>query len=106
MPNENSDSSFPLTQRDISHLTQTATRADSLIMSPAIKHASRVRDRLIELTGHAQDAVVQQLNEAKGRLFDVSNIARDYASKRPFACLGVALAVGFLVGLTRRSTHS
>jgi len=107
MPDENLRSSFPSTQRDISKLTQTATDAASDLVSSATEHASKVKGQLKDLAGHAQEEGAERLDQAKGQLCGVLSAAKDYASERPLVCVGVALAVGFLLGLTRRTTpHS
>ena len=103
MKNETLLSSFPATQQDVSNLKQTATDAVNDLSSTASVHASKARSQVKDLVGHFQDEGEEHLDRAKGKLLDVVNSARDYASERPLMCIGVALAVGFLFGLSRRS---
>ena len=102
MNNETLRSSFPATQQDVSNLKQTATDAVNDLGSTASVHASKAKSQIKDLVGHFQDEGNEQLDQAKGKLLDVVNSARDYASERPLVCIGVALAVGFLIGLSRR----
>jgi ElaB/YqjD/DUF883 family membrane-anchored ribosome-binding protein len=102
MSNQTPSSSFPSTQRDISNLKQTATDAASDIGNLATEHVSKAKGQLKDLAGHVQEEGGQQLDQVKGQIYTVLSAARDYASERPLACIGVALAVGFLFGLTRR----
>ena len=97
-----SPSSFPSTQRDISNLKQTATDAASDIGNIVADHASQAKGQFRDLAGHVQEEGADKLDQVKGQLCTVLSAARDYASDRPFACIGVALAIGFLFGLTRR----
>ena len=100
--NETSRPSFPATQQDVSNLKQTATDAMNDLGSTASVHASKARNQVKDLVGHLQDEGGEQLNQTKAKLWDAVDLARDFASERPFACIGVALAVGFLIGLGRR----
>jgi ElaB/YqjD/DUF883 family membrane-anchored ribosome-binding protein len=102
MNNETIRSSFPATQQDVSNLKQTATDAVNDLGSTASVHASKAKSHIKDLVGHFQDEGGEQLAQAKGKLLDIVNSARDYASERPLVCIGVALAVGFLIGLSRR----
>jgi ElaB/YqjD/DUF883 family membrane-anchored ribosome-binding protein len=104
MNNETLRSSFPATQQDVSNLKQTATDAVNDLGSTASVHASKARSQIKDLVGHFQDESGEHFNQAKGKLSDVVNSARNYASERPLACIGVALAVGFLFGLSRRAS--
>ena len=104
MNNETIRSSFPATQQDVSNLKQTATDAVNDLGSTASVHASKAKSQIKDLVGHFQDEGSEQLDQAKGKLLDVVNSARDYASERPLVCIGVALAVGFLIGLSRRAS--
>ena len=98
-----SSSPFPATRQTISELKDTATDAARDLASSASVHASRAKDQLKDLAGHFQEEGKGQLNEVQSKLADVIQSARDYATERPLACIGVALAVGFLFGLSRRS---
>src|SRR5471030_867877 len=101
MSNQTRTSSFPATQQDVSNLKQTATDAVNDLSSTASVHAAKAKSQLKELAGHAQEEGSEQLDQVKGNLSDLVNSARDYASERPLACIGTALAVGFLIGLSR-----
>jgi len=104
MNKETLRSSFPATQQDVSNLKQTATDAVNDLGSTASVHASKVKSQVKDLVGHFQDEGGEQLDQAKGKLLDVVNSIRDYASERPLVCIGVAVAIGFLIGLSRRSS--
>jgi len=104
MSNQTPSSSFPSTQRDLSNLKQTATDAVSDIASSVGDHASKAKGQLKKLAGHAQEEGTEQLDQVKGQLCSVLSAARDYVSERPLASIGVALVVGFLFGLARRTT--
>jgi len=97
-------SSFPTTRQDIANLKQTATDAVNDFGSTASVHASNAKSQVKDLVGHFQDEGGEQFDQAKAKLLDVVNSARDYASERPIVCIGVALAVGFLIGLSRRTS--
>ena len=101
MKNETLRASFPATQQDISNLKQTATDAVNDLGNTASVHASKARSQVKDLVGHFQDEGGEQVDQAKGKLLDVVYSARAYASERPFVCIGVALAAGFFVGLSR-----
>jgi len=103
MNNETHRSSFPATQQEVANLKQTATDAVNDLGSTASVHASKAKGQIQDLVGHLQDEGGEQLDQAKGKLLDVVNSARAYVVERPLACVGVALAVGFLMGLSRRS---
>ena len=95
-------SPFPATQQDVANLRQTATDAVNDLGSTVSVHASKAKSQVKDLAGHFQDEGGEKLDQAKGKLVDVVNSVRDYASERPLVCIGVALAVGFLIGLNRR----
>jgi len=97
-------STFPATQQDVSNLKQTATDAVNDLGSTASVHASKAKSQVKDLVSHFQEEGGEQLDQVKVKLLDVVNSARDYASERPLACIGVALAVGFLIGLSRRAS--
>jgi ElaB/YqjD/DUF883 family membrane-anchored ribosome-binding protein len=102
MSTPNRSSTFPATQDDISRLKQTATDAMNDLGSTAAVHAAKAKGQVRELAGHIQDEGGQNLDLFKGKVSDVVNMARDYAVERPFVCVGAALAIGFLYGLSRR----
>jgi ElaB/YqjD/DUF883 family membrane-anchored ribosome-binding protein len=95
MPNNTSSSAFPATRQTLSELKETAADAASDLASAASVHASKAKGHLQDLAGHLQEEGGEQIYAVKA--------AKDYASERPLACIGVALAVGFLFGLSRRS---
>ena len=105
MANESRTSSFPSTQKDISQLKQTATDAVNDLGSTALVHASKATGQLRDLAGHIQEEGGEQFDQVKGRLGDLVETARGYASERPLTCIGIAFAVGFLIGLTRSSSR-
>ncbi len=102
MSNQSRSSSFPATQQDVSDLKQTATDAVNDLGSTALVHASKAKSQLKDLAAHAREEGSEQLNQVKGKFSDFVETAGNYASERPFVCIGAALAVGFLFGLTRR----
>jgi ElaB/YqjD/DUF883 family membrane-anchored ribosome-binding protein len=104
MSNQTPSSSFPSTHRDISNLKQTVADTVGDIGNSVTEHASKAKGQLKKLAGHVQEEGAEQISQVKGQLSTVLSTARDYASERPLACVGVAFAVGFLFGLTRRST--
>src|ERR1700733_3023527 len=104
MSNESRTTSFPSTQQDISNLRQTATDAVSDLGSTAAVHASKAKGQLRDLAGHVQEEGGEQLDQVKGKLCDVLNSAKAFASERPLACIGAALAIGFLIVLSLRGS--
>jgi ElaB/YqjD/DUF883 family membrane-anchored ribosome-binding protein len=107
MPNDNQpnnlSSAFPESTRDVGNLKQTAVDAARDLASTATSHASKAKGQLQDLAGHAQDEAYAQVDQVKGK--DLSEVARDYVLARPLTSLGVALAVGFLFGLSRRGSR-
>jgi ElaB/YqjD/DUF883 family membrane-anchored ribosome-binding protein len=101
MSNQNR-TTFPATQEDISKLKQTATDALNDLSSTAAVHASKAKSQVRDLAGHIQDEGNQNIDLFKGKVSDFAALARDYAVERPFVCIGAALAIGFLYGLSRR----
>ncbi len=93
---------FPATQRDVSRLKQSATDAVNDFSSTATSHAHKVSGQLQDLAGHLQEEGGANLDRARGRVFDLINAAQDFATERPLFCIGAALAVGLLIGLSRR----
>lgn len=104
MPDEPANPSFPATRQDLSNLKQTAVDAAKDLRSTAAVHAATARGQLQDLAGHAQEESGAHLDQVKVKFSDLLGSARDFAAERPLACIGTALAVGFLVGLgSRRS---
>ncbi len=103
MTNEPTSSAFPATRETLSQLKETGADAARDLASTASQHASKAKGQLKDLAGHFQEESQDQINEAKSKLSDVVGSFREYATERPLACIGVALAAGFLFGLSRRS---
>jgi len=103
MSNDTITSTFPASKQDLTNLRQTATDAVNDLGSTASVHASKAKGQLRDFAGHVQEEGGYQVDQAKEKLGDVVSSLRDYASARPLACIGMALAFGFLFGLTRRS---
>ena len=102
MTNEIPESSFPQTRQDLSNLKKTAIDAAKDIGSTASVHAKKAQSNLQDLASHAQEEGGKHLDQVKVGLADFSNHVRDYIAARPFASVGTALALGFLVGTFRR----
>ena len=99
--NENKES-FSNTRQDLSNLQQTAVDAAKDLGSTATVHANKAKGQLNDLASHAQEEGQEQLDQVKVKLTDLGNVFRDYVAERPLASLGVAVAFGFLVGVSRR----
>jgi ElaB/YqjD/DUF883 family membrane-anchored ribosome-binding protein len=97
---------FPATQQDVARLKQTAIDAASDLGSTASVHASRAKSQLNDLAGHVREEGGQQLDEVKGKFSDLVLAGRTYVSDHPLSCLGAALTLGFLIGLTRRHSST
>ena len=106
MSNPSRSVPFPATQEDISKLKQTATDALNDLGSTAAAHASRAKGQARELANHLRDEGADQVDQLRGKVSDLVFIARDYAVERPFVCIGAALAIGFLIGASRRRRSS
>jgi len=102
MPNESLARSFPATQQDISELRKTATDAAADLTSTAAAHATKAQGQLRDLAGHVRDESSEQFAQAKERFGNLAATAAEYVVQRPFTCIGVALFVGFLFGVSRR----
>jgi ElaB/YqjD/DUF883 family membrane-anchored ribosome-binding protein len=100
------DKAFPTSRQDLANLKQTAFDAAADLSSTASVHAGKARSQLNELAGHVREEGRDQLSLVKGSLEDVICSARDYVSARPLAALGIALGIGFLIGLSRRRGSS
>lgn len=90
--------SFPQTRQDLSNLKRTAVDAARDIGSTASVHAKTAQSHLQELASHAQEEGGQQLDQVKVTLSDLGEKVRGYVASRPLASMGVAFAVGFLLG--------
>ena len=104
MANETSNA-FPQTRDDVNNLKQTATDAAKDLASTASTHLNKARGQAQDLAAHAKSEARDQLGDVQGKLGDLASAARDYVMARPLACIGTALAVGFLFGLTRRGSR-
>lgn len=102
MSNEPLTRSFPATQQDISQLKKTATDAVADLTSTAAVHASKAQGQIRDLAGHVRDESSEQLKQVKERFGNLAASAAEYVTERPFTCIGVALFVGFVFGLSRR----
>ena len=102
MPNDSRISSFPATRQDVAQLKQTAIDAASDLTSTASAHATKARGQLRDLAGHVQEEGTDQLERFKRQVGDLAGIARNYVAGKPLVCLGVALAVGFVFGVSTR----
>ncbi len=101
MTNETLSSAFPETKKDLSQLKNTASDALNDLGSTAAAHASTAKNQLQDLSGHFQAEGGEQLERVQVKFDDLIHTARNYAAARPLACIGVALAVGLLFGLSR-----
>jgi len=92
---------FPATQKDVSRLRQSATDAVNDFSSSAATHANKVGGQLADLADHLQTESRKHLDRVKGRALDYARTGRDLAREHPLACIGIALAVGVLIGWSR-----
>jgi ElaB/YqjD/DUF883 family membrane-anchored ribosome-binding protein len=106
MSNQLRTNPFPATQEDISKLKQTATDAMNDLGSTAAVHASKAKAQVKDLAGHIQEESGEHLDQIKGKLSDLVFLARDFVAERPLTCIGAALAIGFLFGISRRRRRS
>jgi ElaB/YqjD/DUF883 family membrane-anchored ribosome-binding protein len=104
MPNDTSNS-FPQTRNDVNNLKQTATDAAKDLASTATTHLSKARGQAQDLATHAKSEAYEQVGDLQGKVGDLAGAARDYVTARPLTCLGIALAAGFLFGVTRRGSR-
>jgi ElaB/YqjD/DUF883 family membrane-anchored ribosome-binding protein len=104
MPNETSNA-FPQTRDDVNNLKQTATDAAKDLASTATTHLNKARGQAQDLAAHAKSEAYDQVGDLQGKVGDLASAARDYVTARPLASLGIALAVGFLFGLSRRGSR-
>lgn len=105
MPNDNITSSFPETRRDVTNLKTTAVDAAKDLASTASTHVNKARGQVQDLASHAQSEAFDQVGQFKGKASDLLDSARDYVLARPLTCLGTALVVGILFGLSRRGSR-
>jgi len=106
MTNEIHEPPFPQTRQDLSNLKQTAVDAAKDIGSTASVHAKKAQGHLADLTAHAQEEGAEQVEQARVKFADVGNKLLDYVTANPLASVGVALGVGFLIGISRRGSRS
>jgi ElaB/YqjD/DUF883 family membrane-anchored ribosome-binding protein len=92
-------------KQHVSDLKDTAVDAARDLKSTAAGHVEKAKGQFRDLAGHAQAEGSEQLDQVRGQLDDVTDSARSYIAARPLAAVGVALAVGFLVGLSRRRRY-
>lgn len=104
MPNDMTNA-FPETRNDVKNLKQTATDAAKDLASTASTHLNKARGQAQDLASHAQSEAADQFGQVQGRVGDLAEAARDYVLARPLTAIGVALAVGFLFGLSRRGSR-
>jgi len=103
MFNKTPATSISATQQDISRLKQIAADAASDLENVASLYVDKIQSQAKRLTDDVQREGTRQVLDMKGRLCDAVNLTRDFAVGRPLVCIGVALAVGVLIGLSRRS---
>ncbi len=75
------------------------------MVSTGSVHAEKAKGQLKNLAADVRREGSEQLDQAKTQLCDVLNSARDFAVARPFACIGVALLVGLVLGRARSSSR-
>ena len=97
----NSNPAFAATRQDLTNLKATAIDAAKDLSSTAAVHAEKAKGQLKELAGHARQETGEHVDQVKVHLDDVANTVRGYIAERPLAAVGIALGVGFLIGLTR-----
>ncbi len=85
---------FPDSQKDLSNLKQTATDAAADLG----EHSDKAKKQLGDLSQHVRTEGAEQLQPAKESFSDLVESARDYVGQKPFLFIGMAAAVGFLVG--------
>jgi len=86
----------------VGELKTTAVDAANDLKSTASGHVEKAKGQLRDLATHARSEGAEHLNQVRGQFEDVADSARAYISARPLASVGVAVAIGFLIGLTRR----
>ncbi len=86
----------------VAELRTTAVEAAKDLKSTAAGHAEKAKGQLRDLGTHAKAEGAEQLKQVRGQFDELADSTRAYISARPLAAVGVALAVGFLFGLSRR----
>jgi len=86
----------------VDNLKTTAVDAAKDLRSTAGGHVEKAKGQLRELASHAQTEGTEHLKKVRVQINDVTDSARGYISARPLAAVGVALAVGFIFGLSQR----
>ena len=86
----------------VAELKTTAVEAAKDLKSTATSHAEKAKGQLRDLGTHAKDEGTEQLKQVRGQFDDLTDSARSYISARPLVAVGVAVGVGFLIGLSRR----
>ncbi len=97
--------SFPETRRDVGNLKSTAVEAAKDLASTATTHVNKAKGQVQDLASHAQSEAGDQIGQLRGQATDLVEAARDYVLERPLTCLGVALAFGFIIGLSRSGSR-
>ena len=91
---------------DISDLAEQITDALNTIAGSARKQArsgyKQARASLDEAVGDLSDRGNAMLNAAQDAAMSVEESLEDVVAERPLATLGVALGLGFLIGMTWR----
>jgi len=105
MTNEITES-FPQTRQDVSNLKNTAMDAARDLSSTASVHAKKAQGHLQDLATHAQEEGAQRVDWAKGKATDLVGDLREYVAARPLASIAACLAIGFVIGLSRRSSRT
>ena len=104
MPNDITNA-FPQTRSDVNNLKETAKDAAKDLASTASTHVNKARGQVQDLASHAQSEAYDQFGQVRGKVADLADTARDYVLARPLTSLAVALAVGFLFGVSRRGSR-
>ncbi len=89
----------------VENLKSTAVDAAKDLKSTAAGHLEKARGQVRELASHAKDEGTEHLQQVRGQLEDVTDSARAFISARPLAAVGVALAIGFVIGAARRRRY-
>jgi ElaB/YqjD/DUF883 family membrane-anchored ribosome-binding protein len=92
-------------KQHVSDLKETAVDAARDLKSTAAGHVDKAKGQFRDLAGHAQAEGTEHLNQVRGQLGEVTDSARAYIASRPLAAVGVALAIGVVIGLSRRRRY-
>ena len=91
---------------DISDLAEQVTDALNTIAGAARKQAHRgykqARDNVDQVVGDLSDRGGAMLNAAQDAAASVEETLEDVIAERPLATVGLALGLGFLIGVTWR----